>query len=60
MSEFNIVEQAERLLRLVDKQTNELNTLRKDVEFLTKENRMLKQALAFEQRQNQRDANKRG
>lgn len=60
MSEFNIIEQAERLLRLIDKQANELSTLRKDVEILTKENSLLKEALAYEQRQHIKHAHKRG
>jgi regulator of replication initiation timing len=38
----------------------EIDVLRKDNEFLTIENRMLKEQLAFEQRKNQRDANRRG
>jgi len=59
MSQFNLIEQVERLLKLIDKQTNEIDDLRKDNEYLTKENRMLKESLAFEQRQNQRQSHGR-
>lgn len=53
MSQFSLTEQVERLLKLIDKQSNEIDNLRKDNEYLTKENRMLKEAMAFEQRKNQ-------
>lgn len=59
MSQFNLIEQVERLLKLIDKQTNEIDDLRKDNEYLTKENRMLKEALGYEQRQNQRQSHGR-
>lgn len=60
MSEISTLEQAEKLLRLIDKQANELDNLRKDVEILTKENSLLKEALAYEQRQHIKHAHKRG
>lgn len=59
MSQFNLIEQVERLLKIIDSHTNEIDNLTKDNQYLTMENKMLKEALAFEQRQNQRHANKR-
>ena len=51
MSQFNLIEHTQRLLKLLDDKNTEIGRL-------TKENAQLKQALAFEQRQNQRHANK--
>lgn len=59
MSQFNLTEYTDSLLRNMKTLVEEIDVLKKDNEFLTKENRMLKEALAFEQRQNQRQSHGR-
>lgn len=58
MSQFNLTAYTDSLLRNMKTLVEEIDVLKKDNEFLTKENRMLKQALGYEQRNNQKYANK--
>lgn len=59
MSQFNLTEYTDSLLRNMKTLVEEIDVLKKDNEFLTKENRMLKQALGYEQRQNQKQIHER-
>ena len=59
MSQFNLTAYTDSLLRNMKTLVEEIDVLKKDNEFLTKENRMLKQALGYEQRQNQKQIHER-
>ena len=59
MSQFNLTEFTHSVLRNMKTLVEEIDVLKKDVEFLTIENRMLREQLSFEQRKNQRNENRR-